>query len=206
MSNNLSKKSVRAALAALALSLAGLVVATPAWAHDELTGSDPAAGSTLQASPEQLVLTFSAVISTEAGATEVAMTDAAGTALAGDPVVQDNTVTVPLVAEASGAVTVLWKVVSSDGHPISGEFGFTVDAPAPTAEPSETPTSEATSEPTAEPTAEPSASPTLAPTDDDSTFADVWPWIVGGIVLAGVSGAVIYLAVSRARREDTLRG
>jgi methionine-rich copper-binding protein CopC len=198
------KRTVAAAFAALALSLAGLALATPAWAHDELTGSDPSAGSTLAASPAQLVLTFSAVISTEAGATEVVMTDAAGTTLAGDPVVQDNTVTIPLVAEASGAVTVLWKVVSSDGHPISGEFGFTVDAPAPTAEPTETPTSEPTSEPSTDATSEPSPSPTVAPEGEDSTFADVWPWVVGGFLVAGVGGAVLYLLVSRARRERAL--
>lgn len=49
----------------------------------------------------------------------------------------------------------IWKVVSSDGHPTSGEYSFTVtvgDEGAATEEPSATPT-------TAAPTAEQTASP-----------------------------------------------
>lgn len=181
-------------LAAAALMAAG---ASSAAAHDELIGTDPAADSTLDASPSQLTLTFSANIASDAGASEVQVTDAAGTALAGEPVVQDNVLTVPLTAEASGAVTVLWKVVSSDGHPISGEFGFTV-TPATTPTPTPTPTPSPTETTTPEPTPSPSAAPA------DSTFGEVWPWVVGGIVVIALGGAVVYLLVSRARREKAL--
>jgi methionine-rich copper-binding protein CopC len=169
--------------------------ASPASAHDELIGTDPAADSTLDASPSQLTLTFSADIASDAGASEVQVTDAAGTALAGEPTVQDNVLTVPLTAEASGAVIVLWKVVSSDGHPISGEFGFTVTPPTT---PTPTPTPSAVPTTTAEPT--PSASP--APADPAS--GAVWPWIVGGLVVAALAGGILYLVVSRARREKAL--
>ncbi|GAA1987421.1 hypothetical protein GCM10009777_22190 [Microbacterium pumilum] len=189
-----------AAFAAVLLSAGGLLVASPAFAHDELVSSDPAAESTLDALPTQLTLTFSADISTEEGANEVQVTDAAGTNLAaGAPTVQDNVLTQPLAGAASGAVTVLWKVVSSDGHPVSGELAFTV-APAPTPTPTETPT--ATPAPTASPieTITPTPSPSVAP-DDDSDVEAALPWIIGGIIVAAVGGAVIYLLVSRARRE-----
>ena len=63
------------------------------------------------------------------------------------PLVEGTVVTQPLSGAASGLVTVLWKVVSSDGHPISGEFGFTVTAPP-------TPTPTATATPSEEPTAD----------------------------------------------------
>lgn len=181
-------------LAAAALMAAG---ASSAAAHDELIGTDPAADSTLDASPSQLTLTFSANIASDAGASEVQVTDAAGTALAGEPSAQDNVLTVPLTADASGAVTVLWKVVSSDGHPISGEFGFTVT-------PSTTPTPTPTPTPSAEPTATADPTPSASPVPADPTSAGVWPWIVGGLVVAALGGAILYLLVSRARREKAL--
>lgn len=191
-------RALTAAAATLLLSIGSLAAATPASAHDELRSSDPAAGATLETPPEQLTLTFSGEISTEAGATEIQVTDADGTSLTdGDPVVEGAVVTQPLTDAASGAVTVLWKVVSSDGHPISGELGFTVTAP-PT--PTPTPTATPTETPTATPTAEPTPTPTVSPEPADSTFSDVWPWIVGAVIVAGLGGALIYLLVSRNRR------
>lgn len=191
-----------ATAAALLIAAAGLLVASPASAHDELESSDPAADSSLEALPAQLTLTFSGILSTEAGATELQVTDAAGTTLAdGAPAVQDNVVTQPLAGAASGAVTVLWKVVSSDGHPISGEYSFTVTAPP---SPTDTPTPSATPTESATPTSEPSPEPvvTAAPISNDSSAT---PWIIGGLILlAAVGGAVIYLLVSRARRQKAL--
>lgn len=204
MSQGIHKAPARtfaAAIAGLAVACGLLFAgASPASAHDELIGTDPASGVTLDASPAQLTLTFSAEIADDPGASEVQVTDAAGTSLAGEPAAQDNVLTVPLVGEASGAVTVLWKVVSSDGHPISGEFGFTVTpATTPTPTPTPTPTETVTPEPT------PSPTETTAP-DDDSTFGEAWPWVLGGLVVVALGGAVLYLLVTRARREKALAG
>lgn len=199
--------------------IAGLVVAlgivagaaSPAHAHDALIGTDPAADSTVEALPAQLTLTFSAAIAGDAGASVVEVTDAAGTSLVdGAPSAVDNVLTQPLTGDASGLVTVLWKVVSSDGHPTSGEFSFTVaGAPAPTPTPTRTtapdPTGTAEPEPTATSDETPTETATPAPAEPaDSTFADVWPWAIGGLLLAGAAGAVLYLAVSRTRREKAL--
>ena len=200
-----------ALVAGIALAAASvLVVASPAAAHDELVAADPPADSTVATLPAQLTLTFSSEIADDDGASVVVVTDAAGTALAdGTPTVNDNVLTQPLAGEASGAVTVQWKVVSGDGHPISGEYSFTVTAaPAPTptetAEPTPTETIEPEPSPSPTPTPTPTPSVTGVPTDEDSTFADVWPWVVGGLLLAAVAGAVVYLVVSRARREKAL--
>lgn len=193
------------ALAAALLVAFGIVLtaASPAQAHDELLGSDPAADSSLDALPAQLTLTFSAEIADDDGASVVEVTDATGASLAdGAPTVQDNVLTQPLTGEASGAVTVLWKVVSSDGHPISGEFSFTVaGAPTPTATGTPAPTETATPTQTSEPSPTPTA---VSPEDAGSSFGGAWPWIIGGILVAAVGGAVAYLLVSRARREKTL--
>lgn len=199
-------RALVAAATALLLTAGGLLVASPANAHDELISTDPAADSTVDALPEQLTLVFSGELATDPGATELQVTDAAGASLAdGDPVVEGTNVTQTLAGAASGAITVLWKVVSSDGHPISGEFGFSVTAP-PTPTPTPTPTSSPT--PTEAPTAEPTPTPTETPVpaaDENSAL----PWIIGGLLLlAAVGGAVIYLLASRARRirdEEALR-
>lgn len=191
------------ALAAVLLIAASTLVASPAAAHDRLIGSDPAAGATVDGSPEALTLTFSGVISPDPGASDVQVTDAAGTQLAGDPVATDNTLTVPLVAQGEGAVTVLWKVVSSDGHPISGEYSFTITAAAEP-EPAETPeTTEPTTEPTeAAPDETEAASPTATPVPIPAAV-DMTPWIIVGIVVVLlVAAAVIYLVASRSRRRN----
>lgn len=191
------------ALGSLALS------AAPAAAHDELISASPAADESVEGIPAEVRLVFSGVLSPEAGATAVDVVDGAGTSIAdGAPVVEENTVTQALDAAsgASGAIRVLWRVVSSDGHPISGEYTFSVAA-APPPSPTETTTAEPTAPATTEPTQTPTASPSApADADDaDSTFADVWLWVVLGVLAAAVGGALIYLAVSRARRENALR-
>ena len=198
---------VAALLGALLIAFVGVMAtASPAHAHDELLGSDPAANATIDALPGQLTLTFSAEIADDEGASVVQVTDAAGTALAdGTPTVRDNLVTQALSGEASGAVTVLWKVVSSDGHPISGEFSFTVagaPAPTPTAVPTET------SAPSPSPTAAPSDTATPTPTVTSEPAASdgssALPWVIAGVLALALIAAVVYLLVSRSRREKAL--
>jgi len=203
-------RTLAAAAAALLLVTGGLVAAAPASAHDELVSTDPAADSTVEELPAQLTLTFSGELATDAGATELQVTDAAGTSLGdGDPAVGGTSVTQALTGAVSGPITVLWKVVSSDGHPISGQFAFTVTAPAtPTPKPTaETPAPTASATPSDTPSAEPTETPTVAPEPVDSSSAAL-PWIIAGLLLAAVGGAVTYLLVSRARRlraEEELR-
>ncbi|WP_345802292.1 copper resistance CopC family protein [Microbacterium sp. AZCO] len=190
------------ALAALALAAAAVfATAVPASAHDELLSSDPAADSSVDALPAQLTLTFSGLISTEPGANEVAVTDAAGASLVeGTPTVSDTVITQKLAGEASGVVTVLWKAVSSDGHPISGQYSFTVSG-ASTPTPTATPTESASATPAESPVA--TSTPTAPPTEEASETGP-WPWVLLIVALLAVAAAVIYLLASRARRQRAL--
>ncbi|UYK38932.1 copper resistance CopC family protein [Microbacterium terricola] len=202
--NPRSRRALGAIAAALIAGSAVLFSAAPASAHDELLSTDPADGSTAAAMPEQITFTFSANISPDDGATEIAATDAGGTSvLAGDPVVQDNTVTQPLAAGGSGEITVLWKVVSSDGHPISGEFAFTVEAAEPTASASAAPT--ATASGSASASAQPSEtpSPTATTAGDEAGSSSALPWIIGGGIALAVVAAVVYLVVRRPRTSSS---
>jgi methionine-rich copper-binding protein CopC len=178
-------------------SLAVLAAASPAAAHDALVGTDPATGSTVAELPPQVTLTFSEEVADDEGATVIEVKDAAGTSLAdGAPVVQDNTVTQALAGDASGVVTVTWKIVSSDGHPTSNTFSFTVEGAAA---PTPTQTAVAPVE-----TEQASPTPTLVDEDPNMTVDPVATLLVNPLTwltLAIVVAAVVALIVAARRRK-----
>lgn len=166
------------ALAALILTFLGLG-ASSAFAHDELTGSDPAAGSTVDELPGELVLRYSGDLIDQAGATEVLVLGPAGEDLrAGDAVVDGRIVTQELTGEATGTVTVTWKVVSSDGHPISETFVFGVG--------------EAPGDPHVVETSEPTA-------DEAAGFPTATVIMVGAIVVIAALGIGAVTPITRRR-------
>nr|WP_228512037.1 copper resistance CopC family protein [Clavibacter sp. VKM Ac-2872] len=107
-----------------------------ASAHDYLVSSSPAAGSTIDAAPAEVTLTFNDVIldlGTPGGSSIVQVTgpDAQGTHFeTGCAVNSGRTVSVPVALGGSGQYTVTWRVVSADGHPVSDSIAFTYQAPA----------------------------------------------------------------------------
>ena len=200
------RRSLPAALASLLLAAAVLLVpASPASAHDELVSTDPSADAVLETLPERITLTFSADVLTDAGATVIEVTDADGTSLAdGAPEPAGAEVTQALAGPASGAVTVKWRVVSSDGHPIDGSFAFTVPEAAPT--PTATPTTPASTSPSPTASASASAAPTEASTPtaapvEESSAASPLPWILLAVALVIVAGVLVYVFASRGRRN-----
>lgn len=200
------RRALMGALAAGALAIAGLVgIASPASAHDELVGTDPQAGTTLSAVPAQITLTFNEKVLDDAGATAVVVTTSTGTPVQdGDPTVSDNTVTQPIIAaaEPNGKYTVTWKVVSSDGHPVSGEFSFSVQGATPSPGFSPTPTSTPTPTPTETATTAPVPSPTSTAAPAPASDGSVWLWVILVIVVVAVLAGVVYLVASRRRRTS----
>jgi len=104
-----------------------LMPASTALAHAELQSSSPSAGSVLDSSPSQIVLTFSENVDTvddsirlvTGDGTDIPL-DGAGHSLGSDTL----TVSVPTLAD--GTYVVAWKAISSDSHPVSGAFSFSV--------------------------------------------------------------------------------
>lgn len=194
-----------AAATALGLLLAAGAAAAPASAHDELVASTPAADDALDPAPTEVTLTFSDNI-LEVGI-EVSVTDAAGSQFVADaPVVDGPTVTVGLDSDMPGGTYQAdWRVVSSDGHPISGTIPFTVTTPVPAEEPTTTATPDA-EEPPVIATPSDEASESAAPSSDDAS-TEAGPTggqiaLIAGIVLAVlvVIAAVIIIV---ARRRGT---
>lgn len=150
-----TRSTAAAGVAALLLSaMAVLGLADPAAAHDELVSSYPEADASLTKSPDEITLEFSGSLTDTDGATVVEIIDEQGANVAIDPVdVSTTFITQHVAPDANtGVFTVRWEAVSSDGHPISGEYAYAVSeetAAAPTAATSPTP---APTESTAQPT------------------------------------------------------
>lgn len=127
--------------AALAAALAGVVAGgwnLPASAHASLVASDPADGQRFDRLPERVTLEFSEPISAPA---YVVVTAPDGSrADQGEVRVDGAEVSVALGGSApEGTYGAAFRVVSEDGHPVTGRIGFVVgDGPLDEAAPSAT--------------------------------------------------------------------
>ena len=116
------------------LSISVLVLALafsqPANAHDELVSQSPAQGETVQAGVVDIRLEFSdAPLALEDGTgNEIFVTGPNGAIkYAGCLPTDGNFGVLQADLDQVGTHTVAWRVVSADGHPISGEFTFEIE-------------------------------------------------------------------------------
>lgn len=209
-------RSVRSALAVLTVLAvpAGLMlVATPAaWAHSSLISSSPAADSVLATPPTRIELVFNEQI--RDFQPKIAITVGDHDPIEVTPVIDGATVSADLTGVSwpggtgstsgsgtgstsgtgsDGAATaVAWKVgyrvVSADGHPVSGLVPFSVgDGPAPTAGSAATPTAPAGVADT--------GGSGSATTDEG---LPVWAWVA--IAVVAVAAVAAGLVLLRRRR------
>lgn len=138
--------SIRRSLATLAVVLCVFwVPISAASAHDSLTGSNPDDGQTVKTMPGAIKLTFTSP--PMALGSKVVVEDADGKNWATNDVdIVDNVATQAISPGApAGAYKVVWRVVSSDSHPVEGSLEFTATSAAheggATASPSAAPAS-----------------------------------------------------------------
>ncbi|MFI7150659.1 copper resistance protein CopC [Nonomuraea sp. NPDC050022] len=114
----------------LLLAFAGVGVALPARAHNVLVGSDPKDGATLSAAPGRITLVFDQAV--RQGYAQVGVTGADGTAWAdGTAEVAAEKVSIKVKPlRTAGAYVVGYRILSADGHPVTGKIGFTLAAGA----------------------------------------------------------------------------
>ncbi|MBE4717782.1 copper resistance CopC family protein [Pseudarthrobacter sp. AB1] len=174
--------------------------AAPASAHDAAESSSPAQGATVATAPEQVSVTFN---KNPLGiGAQFSVKDSAGAEWAdGALEIVDSTATQKLKAGApAGAYTVVWRVVSSDSHPIEGTFGFTATAAAAGAAPSGA--SAGASPSAAIPTmgsAEPGTVAAPAPAENAS---QPFPWSL--VIFAAVAvGLLVAIGILAKRRLTT---
>ena len=180
-----------------ALTALGLA---PAAAHDEVLSTSPEQDAVLETAPEQIELSYSGEIM-DIGH-QVLVTGPDGQSVTEGPLERDGSQVIQPLAETGseeGTYQVVWRVVSSDGHPIEGTYTYQVGDGADTT--------------TAAPSL--SSTPTDAPTDGSDSSAQAQDaaaqedsgglsgWAVGATVVV-LALAVIGLLglMSRRRRKS----
>lgn len=207
----------RPLVAGLAVAVVALLAtAAPASAHDKLVSSDPTSDQTLKEAPDTVSLTYSADV-LDMGAA-VVVTDGDGTDwVSAAPTIDGATVTAVLdPGLPDGGYEIRWRVVSSDGHPITGIVPFAVgDGEEPGAgsgsgsDDAGDDAAGAADEPTSDEPASGEAAPgaTQNSTQNQTAQKDEGPWRV---VLVGAGGAAVAAAlfalVHFLRRRSDARG
>ena len=120
-----------------AISGAVGIPADIASAHNTLVSSDPADGAELAVAPAQITWVFDMAVPLET--MTVTLIDATGarSELSGSihGAAGDTEVVTPLPTLLPGPVSVRWRLVGPDGHPITGRVDFTISTPTPTTAP-----------------------------------------------------------------------
>jgi len=174
----------------VSLALLGTLIFSPqASAHDLLIDISPATGEIIQQGSFEAKLTFNNPLLVIAGESNAQLE----TKLFGETnwiehkvLVSDRTLTAYVSLTQPGEYDLRWRVVSSDGHPISGESNFTLDIQAP-----------------AEPDSSNSViapSPTGVP--DDSERSMLGFYIGLAMVILGVIFAPIGLVIRRRAKKS----
>ena len=117
--------AVVVAVAAILLGFAGV-----AQAHSVLLSTTPAQTTTVAGSPEQVTLTFNEMPRQRYTTVHVVGPDGVRRDSGSARVVDDNVDQALGGTRPAGIYTVDWRVISSDGHPVSGQFTYTATAAA----------------------------------------------------------------------------
>lgn len=153
-----------------------LILISTAAAHTDLQSVVPADGSTISAPPEEVVLTFNENLLNTG--TKVVITNQNKTIVAKDSArAVGRSAVLPWAAELpNDTYTVSYRVVSTDGHPITGTTTFTLRSPNQS--PSPTEKSATSTSPSPDAIAEPSGSSSLT---DPNVLIGAAIGTIGGI-------------------------
>lgn len=167
------------------LVLAGLglfALAAPASAHNSLSSSNPGDEATLDTGPAEVVLTFDQPVQEGKGLNSIAVTGPDGKPWQGGPATVDSNVVTAPVRELGpkGVYTIGYRIVSADGHPVSGELTFTLTTAG-----NGTPAPETSQN---------------AVGGDSGGGVPVWVWLAGAVVLLG-AGMVVALRIGGKQPE-----
>ena len=119
----ISRTSLVVALAASALGASALVP------HTHLVKSEPGKDSTVAVAPKEVKLFFSEAVKTSVAGVRLLASDSSVVATGALKTGEGKPA--PIVAPITGALKpgkyrVMWRVAGDDGHPISGDFVFTL--------------------------------------------------------------------------------
>lgn len=198
-----------AALAAAPVLAAAVLLSPAAYAHNALLASTPEDGATVTSPLAVVELEFDQPVQNEFA--QVAVIDAGGVPFQdGEPEIVGGTVTQAVADLPDGTYTLSYRIVSADGHPVSGTLSFTMAAGVAPADPPVPTTSD-------RPATDPgSGAETDSETDAEThtgthagTHADSAPggddatWIVAVVAGAALVAAVAFVVAGGRRRRET---
>ncbi|MDR3661073.1 MAG: copper resistance protein CopC, partial [Mycobacterium sp.] len=131
-------KSVAALLGVLLALALPTLTAAPAYAHAVLVSSDPIDGAALPAGPDHVTLTFDEPVRMIPGAVQVISESGSKIDRGARQHSGGTTIELTLPPQLPrGTYTATWRLISADGHEVSGSVSFGVqqspDAPPPAA-------------------------------------------------------------------------
>jgi methionine-rich copper-binding protein CopC len=101
-----------------------------AFAHGEMVQATPAAGSNVLTAPQDVSIEFDGKLQTIGNAVVnlITVTDNQGQVISSaTSVVEANKISTRLqLTDITGLVLVRYRIVSEDGHPVEGDYSFTV--------------------------------------------------------------------------------
>jgi methionine-rich copper-binding protein CopC len=169
----------RLVVSALLAGFAVLGLATPAFAHNVLVGSAPSAGATLATGPAEVRFDFNAPV--REGPNTITVLGPNGThwERGANATVDGNSVSIQVAPLGpAGVYTASYRVISADGHPVTGEITFTLTVAG---------------------NGTPITPPGTAAGGGGSGGLPVWVWIIGAAVLLA---AALVLALRSGRRDS----
>jgi methionine-rich copper-binding protein CopC len=144
----------------------------PAFAHDVLVGSAPASGVTLTSGPGAVRFDFNAPVRQGPNTITVIGPDGTHWERTANATVNGNSVSTPVAPLGpAGVYTAGYRIVSADGHPVTGEITFTLAKAG-------------------------NGTPAAAAAGGGSGGGPIWVWILGAAVLLCV---VLWLALRTGR-------
>lgn len=172
----------------VAVALVG-VPALPAAAHSELLQSTPADGAQLSEAPGEVELVFGEGVQQQGGAIVVKGPDGTRYDQAATFATDENVATVQLQeATDVGRYTVAYRVVSADGHVVSGTFAYQLVG--------------ASTAPSNTSTLSISSSPTATDGSDEDSGSFVWVLGLGAIGFVLLAAVISVFVRGRRDRQD----
>jgi copper resistance protein C len=173
------RNRARVVVAVVVAGFAVFGLATPAFAHNVLVGSSPVAGAVLSTGPAEVRFDFDAPVRRGPNTITVVGPDGTHWERAGNATVTGNSVSTAVAPlGAAGVYTASYRIISADGHPVTGEIRFTL-----------TVAGHGTQAPTA----------VAGASGSGGGGVPIWVWIVGAAVLLGV---VLWLALRTGRSGE----
>lgn len=185
MSGAARRARLLAPIVGLGLVLGGLFAPGVALAHNVLVGSDPADGSKVDAGPSRIVLRFDLPVQDGFNTVTLIGPDGAHYEDGAASVDGSNVSVAAGPLGPAGLYRVGYRVVSDDGHPVSGSVSFTL-----------TKSGTGSGHPGADGTAATPSSSSNEGGADRGGGMPAWPWIVGAVVLV-IAGAAVAVRAGR---------